>query len=45
MPDTLTQTIRSHGFCVEESGGSHFGEKVFRSLGLKRTSILYVVSK
>ena len=37
--------IRSHGFDVEELGEKYFGRKVFHSLGLKRTSILYVVSK
>jgi hypothetical protein len=45
MPGTLTQTIRSHSFRAEELGESYSGEEVFRSLGLKRTSILYVVSK
>ena len=43
--DDYVNKIRSHGFRVEELGESHFGEEVFRSLGLKRTSILYVVSK
>jgi SAM-dependent methyltransferase len=37
--------IRSHGFLVEELVEEYFGKKVYRSLGLKRTSILYVVSK
>lgn len=37
--------IRSHGFRVEELGEGYFGKEVFRSLGLTRTSILYVVSK
>lgn len=37
--------IRSHGFHVEELGEKYFGEEIFKSLGLKRTSILYVVNK
>lgn len=37
--------IRSPGFRVEELGESYFTEEVFRSLGLKHTSIFYVVSK
>lgn len=37
--------IRSHGFHVDELGVGYFGEKIFRSLGLKPTSILYVVRK
>ena len=37
--------IRSHGFRVEELGEEFFGKKVFHSLGLKHTSILYLVSK
>ncbi len=44
MPGTLTQTIRSHGFRVEDLGEIQFGEKVFHSLGLKRTRVIYVVS-
>lgn len=43
--DDYVNKIRSHGFRVEELGEKYFGEKVFRSLGLKSTSILYVVSK
>lgn len=43
--DDYVNKIRSHGFRVEELGESYFGKEVFRSLGLKRTSILYVVSK
>lgn len=34
-----------HNFRVEELGKAHFGEDVFISLGLKPTSILYVVRK
>ncbi len=37
--------IRSNGFQVDQLGEGYFGEEVFRALGLKRTSILYVVSK
>lgn len=36
---------RDHGFRVDELGEDYFGEDVFRSLGLKRSSILYVVRK
>lgn len=43
--DDYVNKIRSHGFCVEELGESYFGEEVFHTLGLTRTSILYVVSK
>ena len=43
--DDYVNKISRHGFGVEELGESYFGEDVFRSLGLKRTSILYVVSK
>jgi hypothetical protein len=34
-----------HDFRIEEPGESNFGEEVFRSFELKRTSIFYVVSK
>jgi SAM-dependent methyltransferase len=43
--DDYVNKIRSHGFCVEELGERYFGEGVFRLLGLKSTSSLYVVSK
>lgn len=43
--DDYVNKIRSHGFRVEEFGHSYFGEELFTSLGLKRTSILYVVRK
>jgi SAM-dependent methyltransferase len=43
--DDYVNKIRSHGFRIEELGERHFGEEVFRSLGLKPTSILYVVKK
>lgn len=37
--------IGSHGFRVEEFGKDYFGENMFRSLGLKASSILYVANK
>lgn len=43
--DDFVNKVRRHGFNVKELGESYFGEDVFRSLGLTRTSILYVVSK
>lgn len=43
--DDYVNKISGHGFRVEELGESYFGEEVFRTLGLTRTSILYVVSK
>lgn len=43
--DDYVNKIRSHGFRVEELGEEYFGEDIFRLLGLKQTSILYVVSK
>lgn len=43
--DDYVNKIRGHGFRVDELGESYFGEEAFRLLGLKRTSILYVVYK
>ena len=43
--DDYVKKIKNNGFIVEELGESYFGEKVFRELGLKNTSILYVVTK
>lgn len=43
--DDYVYKIRNHGFRVEELGESYFGKEIFHSLGLARTSILYVVSK
>lgn len=43
--DDYVKKVRSHGFRVEEFGEEYFGREVFCSLGLKPTSILYVVSK
>jgi SAM-dependent methyltransferase len=37
--------IASYGFRVMELGEKYFGKEAFSSLGLKRTSILYVVTK
>jgi SAM-dependent methyltransferase len=37
--------IRNGGFTVAQFGAEYFGAEVFRMLGLKSTSILYVVSK
>lgn len=43
--DDYVAKVRSQGFRLQELGEGYFGEDVFRSLGLKRTSILYVVTK
>lgn len=43
--DDYVNKIRSHDFHIEELGIKYFGEETFSSLGLKSTSILYVVSK
>ena len=43
--DDYVKKLRSHCFRVEELGESYFGEELFRTLGLTRTSILYVVTK
>ena len=43
--DDYVKKISSHCFRVEELGEGYFGEEVFRTLGLTRTSILYVVTK
>lgn len=43
--DDYVNKIRSHGFRIEELGEKYFGKEVYCSLGLKRTSTLYVVSK
>lgn len=37
--------IRKHGFRVQELDENHFGKKIFLQMGLKRTSILYIVEK
>lgn len=43
--DDYVKKIRNQGFRVEALGEEHFGADIYRSLGLKQTSILYVVSK
>lgn len=43
--DDYVKKIKSHGFTVQELGESNFGKRVFNKLGLKRTSVLYVVNK
>lgn len=37
--------ISSSGFKVNQLGIKHFGKKIFKQLGLKETSILYIVEK
>lgn len=43
--DDYVNKIRSSGFYVAEYGERYFGKEAFRALGLKRTGILYVVTK
>jgi len=43
--DDYVKKFRSCGFLIDEFGERYFGERVFHSLGLKRTSVLYVVTK
>jgi ubiquinone/menaquinone biosynthesis C-methylase UbiE len=43
--DDYVNKIRTNGFRVTQLGIDDFGEEAFRLLGLKRTSILYVVCK
>lgn len=43
--DDYVFKIKSHGFAIQELGEDYFGKKVFERLGLKRSSILYVVNK
>lgn len=43
--DDYVNKIRQHGFRVDQLGERDFGEGIFRSLGMTRTSILYVVRK
>ena len=43
--DDYLDKIRKSGFAVQELGERHFGKNVFARLGLKRTSILYIVTK
>lgn len=37
--------IKKQGFMLEELGIKHFGKHIFKRLGLKKTSILYIVQK
>lgn len=43
--DDYVSKIRRVGFCVNELGIAYFGADTFRLLGLKKTSILYIVKK
>ncbi|MDP1596844.1 MAG: tetratricopeptide repeat protein [Methylotenera sp.] len=43
--DDYVAMLCKHGFSVEQLGESFFGKDIYRKLGLKSTSILYVVSK
>ena len=43
--DDYVRKIKSHGFDVQELGVDYFGHKLFHMLGMKETSILYIVDK
>jgi SAM-dependent methyltransferase len=43
--DDYVNKMKQHGFSVEQLNQDYFGKSVFQSLGLKPTSILYVVTK
>lgn len=43
--DDFVSKVTGHGFKLMELGVDYFGEALFRSLGLRETSILYVVEK
>lgn len=43
--DDYIKKIQQHGFVVEQLDINYFGESMFQSLGLKSTSILYIVSR
>jgi SAM-dependent methyltransferase len=43
--DDYVKKVKKHGFQLEELGVKYFSEKVFKQLGLKNTSILYIVKK
>lgn len=43
--DGFVNKIKNNGFSVKELGVDYFGDKVFRSLGFKKTSILYLAEK
>lgn len=43
--DDYIKKLEINGFMVEQLGVDYFGKKVFLELGLKETSILYIVKK
>ena len=43
--DDYIQKLKQHGFYVEQLGQDYFGISLFQSLGLKPTSILYIVRR
>ena len=43
--DDYVRKIASHGFDVQTLGVEYFGNSVFRRLGMKETSVLYIVGK
>lgn len=43
--DDYVNKIQNHGFLVEQLNQAYFGASVFQSLGLKPSSILYIVTK
>lgn len=43
--DDFINKIKDSGFKVSELGLEYFGKKMFKKLGLKKTSILYIVEK
>ena len=43
--DDYVSRITNAGFEVEQFGEQHFGRQIFHSLGLKRSSILYIVTR
>lgn len=43
--DDYVNKLQQHGFLVAELDRNYFGASVFQSLGLKPTSILYIVTK
>jgi hypothetical protein len=43
--DDYVNKIKQHGFSVAQLDRDYFGKTVFQSLGLKPTSILYIVTK
>ncbi|CAG1023204.1 hypothetical protein DOJK_02168 [Patescibacteria group bacterium] len=43
--DDYIKKLQKHGFIVEQLNQDYFGASVFQSLGLKSTSILYIVRR